>query len=153
MMIVAGVIFLAVMDGLVVFNRYTQRKTAEITANMRLYDGYYRLQYLAATADSVSSGTGSVRLFCQGNGFADLAEMDSLLIASLGPMADTLITGISRLRISDSRQTTGADSICLTIAASSGDCLEISFPVKPPVDRQIIENLREQETQYAYEEL
>ncbi len=152
MMIVAGVIFLAVMDGMVLFNRYTQRKTAEITANMSLYEGYYRLRHLTATADSISAENGHIRLYRQTSGLAELTENDSLLVARTGTMTDTLMSGRSGLRVSESRGRTGADSLCLTITESAGGHLNISFPVKPPVDRQIMENLREQEKQYAYEE-
>jgi Tfp pilus assembly protein PilV len=151
MMIVAGVVFLAVMDGLVLFNRYTQQKTALIIANMKLYEGYYHLRYLTATADSIAVGNGYVRLYRGDNVFTDLVEIDSMLIARTGTMGDTLMQRISDLRISVNRSET--DSLCLTITATTGNRLYISFPIKFSEEEQIIESLREQENLYRYEEL
>jgi Tfp pilus assembly protein PilE len=151
MMIVAGVVFLAVMDGLVLFNRYTQQKTALITANIRLYEGYYHLRHLTATADSIAVGNGYVRLYRGDNIFTDLVEIDSMLIARTGAMADTLMQRIFDLRKSENRSET--DSLCLTMTVAAGNRLYISFPIKSSAEEQIIESLREQENRYRYEEL
>jgi hypothetical protein len=55
-MIVAGVVFLTMMDGLVLFNRYVGRKTQEITGNLRLGEGADMLRHLAAVSDSIAEG-------------------------------------------------------------------------------------------------
>ena len=151
MMIVAGVVFLAVMDGIVLFNRYARRKTIEITDNMRLYEGYYHLRHLVVSADSVSAGSGFVSLYRESAILAELSETDSLLIARIGAFTDTLMAGISGLTLlrADSRH--AADSICLTVAEPDGGRLHISFPVRPAAHRLIVKELQEQEKQYAYE--
>jgi CheY-like chemotaxis protein len=151
-MIIAGVVFLAVMDGLMLFNRYAQRKTAEIADNMRLYEGYSRLRHLAATSDSVSAGEAAITLWRRGEGFAELAESDSLLIARAGAMTDTLMPGVSGLRVCESSVRTDTDSICLSVAIPPDGKLDISLPVRLPVEQRAMEIIREQEKQYTYEE-
>ncbi len=151
MMIVAGIVFLAVMDGIVLFNRYTQLKTEQITANMRLYEGYYHLQYLTAAADSVSAEDSSVRLYRESAVIADLYEKDSVLIVRMGHVTDTLMYRVSGLALAENTPLAEADSVKLAVGEPGGNRLELSFPIKPPVSRTIIPNLREQEKQYAYE--
>jgi hypothetical protein len=138
------------MDGLVLFNRYTGRKTGEIIDNMRLYEGYSRLEHLAATSDSLSADGASISLFRRGNAFAILAESDSLLIVRAGAMTDTLLTGVAGLRVYESPVRTDADSLCITVTTLGGS-LGISFPVTLPPEKRAMEILKEQEKQYAYE--
>jgi hypothetical protein len=142
MMIVAGIVFVSVMEGVTLFNRYAGQKTRQIVDNMRLWDGYYHLRDLAATADSASMAPGSaISLF---NRRATLAELrstpDSMLVAQLGTHIDTLMTGVSGLRFS-------ADTLTVTIR----DTLTVSFAVVPPPEVIIVRSLSERETTYAYE--
>lgn len=143
MMIVAGVVFLAVMDGIVMFGRYARAKTDEITRNIRLYEGYYRLEYLVASADSVTDNGGRLELFRDGGVMSVLAKHDSLLTASTGHLTDTLLWGLEDMRLN------GADSLLFTLSTSS-EPLSISFGLRPPYDESII-NLWEQEITYKYE--
>ncbi len=162
MMIVAGIVFLAVMDGMVLFNRYTQRKTGEITANMRLYEGYYLLRHIAAEADSVSVGevavtgfsmmeSGRITLFREGRATAELTETDSLLVARRVSRIDTLMTGVAELGLLETRDRTGADTIKVTLIRHGGDPLTLSFPVVPATDRVAITTIEEREKPYIYE--
>jgi hypothetical protein len=171
-MIVAGIVFLAVMDGMVLFGRYASRKTGQITGNMRLYEGYYLLRHIAAEADSVAAagnpvwefsaagggvgsggGTGSRRitLFREGRAMAELIETDSLLIARRISRIDTLIAGVSGLALIEARDITGADTLKLTVRIPEGDPLMLSFPVVPATDRLAIKTIEEREKQYIYE--
>lgn len=143
MMIVAGAVFLAVMDGIVMFGRYARAKTDEITRNLRLYEGYYRLEHLVASADSVTDNGGRLELFRDGGIMSILTQRDSLLTASTGHLTDTLLWGLEDMRLN------GADSLLFTLS-TSGEPLPISFGLRPTHDESII-NLRKQETPYAYE--
>jgi hypothetical protein len=157
MMIVAGVVFLAVMEGLGLFNRYMGMKTTEIMTNMRLYEGYYLLRHLTASADSVSmEGTPDrgmcIRLFREDVLVADLSETaDSALIARRGTRLDTLMSSVSGLGLSETSQSAGVDTIKLSISTSDGNRLALGFPVVPAAIRPSLKDLREQERQYAYE--
>lgn len=143
MMIVAGVVFLAVMDGIVMFGRYARAKTDEITRNIRLYEGYYRLEHLLAAADSVNEYSGRLELYRDGRVMSVLTERDSLLTSSTGFLTDTLLWGLVDMQFD------GAEGVLFTLS-TLGEPISISFNVRPPHDLSII-NLREQEIPYAYE--
>jgi hypothetical protein len=140
MMIVAGIVFVSVMDGITLFNRYASLKTRQIVGNMRLWEGYYLLRDLTAAADSVSIEGARVMLFCDYEPVADLFETDSLLMALHGPRTDTLMSGISEL-------TLAADTVRVTIR----NTMIISFPVTPPKQKMIQENLFLKEEPYNYD--
>lgn len=150
-MIVAGVVFLALMDGLLLFNRYTGRKAVEITGNMRLYEGHSHLEYLAATSDSLSADGTTVTLYRHGKQFAELSESDSLLVVRTGSMHDTLMYGVAGLGVYESPVATDSDSVSLSVSISEGGNIHISFPVRLPVEKQAMEIIREHEKQFAYE--
>lgn len=150
MLIVAGVVFLAVMDGLTMFNRYAVRKTRQISENIRLYEGYRRLEHLVSAADSAAAGGVYITLYREGSPMAALAERDSLLIVLAVGSTDTLLSGVSGLRLSESPDA-GADSIRLTLQNSYTGGLNLSFPLKIHTARLSETILREQEKGYAYE--
>ena len=66
MMIVAGVIFLSVMDGLTLFTRLQTQRAAALVENGRASEGYYRLENLIADADSICDEAGGLVLFRSG---------------------------------------------------------------------------------------
>jgi hypothetical protein len=140
MMIVAGIVFVAVMDGVTLFNRYAGRKTRQIADNMRLWEGYYHLRDLSAAADSVSAEDGLIRLFRDGALTVELIEADASLVARFGSRTDTLMSGIFALRLA-------ADTVRLTLR----DTMTISFSVTPPSHKLAVKNLEELETPYAYD--
>jgi hypothetical protein len=142
-MIIAGIVFLAVMDGMVLFGRFASRKTNEITRNMALYDGYYLLRHMAVSADGVSTTDGHLGLCREEVAIAELFIEDSLLVARRGTRTDTLMWGVSELGFTD--------SIHLTVYTAANDTLRITFPVTPAASRITIEKLREREKKYAYD--
>ncbi len=151
MMIVAGIVFASVMDGVVLFNRYAGLKTRQITENMRLWEGYYHLCDLTAAADSVSMQDGIVRLLRRQEPLADLLETDSLLVVRYGLRTDTLMSGISAPELAGGWEQNGTDTIRLAVRNPGEGTLTLRFPVAPPANRLLIENLREREKPYDYE--
>ena len=158
-MIVSGIVFLAAMDGLVLFGRYTTRKTAEITRNMQLWEGYGLLQHLAASSDSVAWQDGDaghldfavpdsrIRLFRADSLVAEIfATDDSVLIARRASRTDTLMTGAFDLTAAAT-----ADSLRFRARTPDGRAIHVSFPVIPAANRLSIKHLQEQESKYAYE--
>ena len=79
MMIVAGVIFLSVMDGLTLFTRLQTQRAAALVENGRASEGYYRLENLIADADSICDEAGGLVLFRSGQQGL-LAIRDSILL-------------------------------------------------------------------------
>ena len=66
MMIVAGVIFLSVMDGLTLFTRLQTQRAAALVENGRASEGYYRLVNLIADADSICDEAVGLVVFWSG---------------------------------------------------------------------------------------
>lgn len=145
MMVVAGIVFVTVMDGITLINRYTVTKTKQITDNMRLYEGYYLLRNLTASSDSVSSTEKRIRLFHGDSMIIDLLEIDSVLVARNGLRVDTLIFGVSRLDL------VGNDSLILSLRTSRGTSLSLWFPIVPATNKLVEKTLSEIEAKYAYE--
>lgn len=150
MLIVAGVVFLAMMDGLTLFIRYSDRKTSQITENIRLYEGYRRLEHIVSAADSAVANDSQIIFYREGSVMAALTEQDSLLLAFVGSMSDTLLSGVSGLQLSESTGI-GADSIRLTLKNPYTGGLNLSFSVKIHTDLIAETTLREREKEYAYE--
>lgn len=89
MMIVAGVIFLSVMDGLTLFTRLQTQRAAALVENGRAAEGYYRLENLIADADSICDEAGGLVLFRSGQQGL-LAIRDSILLYIAADYRDTL---------------------------------------------------------------
>lgn len=143
MMLVTGVVFLAVMDGLTLFTRLQARRTGALLENGRRRDGYFRLESLAAGADSIRTGSGGLDIFHRGR-HSVLALCDSALVYRTGEFRDTLLTGAGGLRLS------GTDPDTLEVALAEG--FTVQFPVQPPSGERYRRSLEEIEAGYGYEE-
>lgn len=89
MMIVAGIIFLSVMDGLTLFTRLQTQRAGMLVRNGQLADNYYRLETLVSDADSICDEAGMLAVFRAGKG-ATLAVRDSALLYIVADYRDTL---------------------------------------------------------------
>ena len=143
MMLVAGVVFLAVMDGLTLFTRLQTRRAGVLLENGRRRDGYFRLEALTAGTDSICTGREGVAVFCSGRQSV-LALCDSALVYRTGEFQDTLLSGVAGLPLS------GTDPDTLEVALAEGFALR--FPVKIPPRERYRRSLDEIEEGYDYEE-
>lgn len=101
MMLVAGIVFLTVMDGLTLFTRLQARRTEALLEAGRRTEGYYRFVSLIAAADSIRSlGTGHLELSVGGR-CAELLLGDSVVVYRVGEFRDTLLDGVSALRLAE----------------------------------------------------
>lgn len=143
MMLVAGVVFLAVMDGLTLFTRLQTRRAGALLENGRRRDGYFQLEALTAGADSIRAGREGVDMFFGGRQSV-LALCDSALVYRTGEFRDTLLSGVAGLRLS------GTDPDTLETALAEG--FTVRFPVEPSPAERYIRSLEEIEEGYDYEE-
>lgn len=101
MMLVAGIVFLTVMDGLTLFTRLQTRRTEALLDAGRRTEGYYRFVSLITAADSIRSlGTGRLELSVGGR-CAELLLGDSVVVYRVGTFRDTLLDGVSALRLAE----------------------------------------------------
>lgn len=99
MMLVAGIVFLTVMDGLTLFSRLQAQRMEALTAAGRRVDGYYRVVWLISRADSILPGASAQLELYRGGSRSELSLRDSALVFSCGDFRDTLLRGVGTLRL------------------------------------------------------
>lgn len=146
MMLVAGIIFLTVMDGLTLFTRLqTQRADALLTTG-RQRDGYYRTLSLIAGADSIRSHVpGQLELYRQ-NRQSVLSVSDSALFYVSGEFHDTLLTHVGALQLWECAEQ--PDTVKIQLAAG----FVVKIPVLPSERERYCMSIEEIEQNYDYEE-
>lgn len=145
MMLVAGIVFLTIMDGLSLFSRLQARRIETLTAAGRQRDGYYRAVSLISRADSILSGVSGHLDLYHGGCRSELSLRDSSLVFSGGDFRDTLLPGVGTLRL----ETGGSAPDTVTIGFAGG--FAAKFPVRSAA-RQYEAALKEIEDNYVYEE-
>lgn len=143
MMLVAGIVFLSVMDGLTLFTRLQTRRAEALFTAGRQRDGYFRLEALTARADSILAGLGGVELY-RGGRLSLLSLGDSALVYSYREFRDTLLRAVTAVRLS------GDEPDTLKVALAQG--FTIRFAVRPPAAKVYRKSLDEIEEGYGYEE-
>ncbi|WP_295940256.1 hypothetical protein [uncultured Alistipes sp.] len=145
MMLVAGVVFLTVMDGLMLFNRLQARRTETLLTSGRERDGYFRTVSLVSGADSIlSPGPGRLEIYRKGQ-LAELSLRDSMLVCRIGEFRDTLLDRMGRLRLAEFSD--GPDTVEIVFGAG----FAAKFAVESPAERYRM-TLDEIEEGYGYEE-
>lgn len=139
-MIVAGIVFLSVMDGLGLMRRHTAAVADRITANSRFYDGYYRLEDIVTGADSITRGDPGAILW-RGGTEIRVSLIDSILVAGYGSVSDTLMHDVETMRTKHA-----PDSLIVVL-----NNLTISFPVTPPIQITAAQSIAENEKEHEYE--
>jgi hypothetical protein len=143
MMLVAGIVFLAVMDGLTLFTRLQTRRAEALLTGGRQRDGYFRLEALVSGADSILTGRDGLEVYCGGR-LSELSVRDSALVYRAGEFRETLLTGVAGMGLS------GVKPDTLEVAFAAG--FTVRFPVELPPAERYRESLDELEKGYGYEE-
>ena len=149
MMIVAGIIFLSVMDGLRIFNRLLAQRMRMIEASERVTTGYYRLEALVAGADSLFMRNGILQLYCGADG-PTLEMVDSALVCRRGAFCDTLLRPVDGLYPVSGNGIT-ADTVVVDYCVSAGRFV-LRFAAKKRMERQYRNSIGQIEDGYGYEE-
>lgn len=145
MMLVAGIVFLTVMDGLTLFSRLQARRMEALTAAGRQREGYYRTVSLISRSDSIlSAASGHLELYRAGRR-SELSLSDSSLIFAGGNFRDTLLRGVGTLRLETCENV--PDTVTIELAGG----FMAKFPVRSAA-RQYDTALEEIEKTYVYEE-
>lgn len=143
MMLVAGVVFLAVMDGLSLFTRLQTRRVEALLTTERLREGYFRLEALVEDSDSILTQQDGAELFRSGRQ-AFLSLEDSTLFYRTETLQDTLLWGVAAIRRSGDKP----DTLEIVLANE----VTIRFPVKPRAGAVYLDALERIENEYGYEE-
>lgn len=145
MMLVAGIVFLTVMDGMTLFTRLQTQRARALASAVRRSGGYTRVVPLVGDADSIlCPAAGRLELYRNGR-LSALSHVDSVLVYRCGGFCDTLLGGVSALRLAE------YDAVPDTVEIGFG----VGFTAKLPVmsaSRQYRMALDEIENGYGYEE-
>ena len=98
MMIVAGIVFLVVTEGLGMFMRLQMRRMVAMERRGRLHEGIYRLETLVCDADRVRPAGAGIAVHRAG-AVAVLGLSDSALIYRRAGFTDTLLVGVGAVRL------------------------------------------------------
>ena len=149
LMILSGVVFLSVMDGLGLLRRFLDRTAQRIAERTEQYAGYFR------TVDSdslISEGERTLALYRKGGIHARLSLADSALIVRQDERSDTLLRNVVRLRtVPEPVLGARIDTLIVELRTEQDSVLSIGFVSRRPPD-PLLKKLSEQEARYKYEE-
>lgn len=165
-MILAGVVFLSMMEGVGLFGRHAARTWQRIEENSRFYGNFCRLEELVAQADSLiaTAGEDGVDIYRGGALRATVAGRDSCLVVAIlltdsampgwdfDPAPDTLLTNVAAMAMAPNRRNPmRIDTLKLLLTARDGATVTATFPAaQHPLEKAAIE-IKEIENRYIYE--
>lgn len=97
--VVSGVLFLVLFDGVDLVRRYTNRLNRGLSAGNALLDNFQQMDHLFRTSDSVLSVEGAFHFYRDGERFALGTIQDSLWLCSRENGQDTLFQGVEENRV------------------------------------------------------
>ena len=153
LMILSGIVFLSVMDGLGLLRHFLDRTAQRIAGHTEQYAGYFRTVDLAGDSDSlVLESEGALALHRRGGVHARLSLADSALIVRQDERSDTLLRNVVRLRTVP-EPTLGAriDTMIVELRTEQDSVLSIGFVSRRPPDA-LLDQLSGLEATYRYEE-
>ena len=97
--IVSGILFIALFDGVNLVRRYTNRLNKMLAAGNSLLDSHQQLDHLFLSCDSVTASTGIFCFYKGGERLALVEHRDSLLVCTRSIGVDTLFREVEEIRI------------------------------------------------------
>ncbi len=144
-MIIAGVVLLAVMEGLTLLNRYIQRRTEKIVSTAELYDGYRRFVTFVNETDSIGDNGTFIELFDDGELRYEInISIDSFLIVNRNYTRDTLFRRVIELDAPN-------DTITLKVLNDRDSLLQYRVAVIPDERKISTKTIEDKENEYRYE--
>ena len=95
--IVSGILFIALFDGVNLVRRYTNRLNKMLAAGNSLLDSYQQLDHLFLSCDSVTASTGIFCFYKGGERLALVEHRDSLLVCTRSIGVDTLFREVEEI--------------------------------------------------------
>lgn len=156
LMILSGVVFLSVMDGLGLLSRFLDRTSQRIAERTEQYAGYFRTVDLAGDSDSLlAENEGRLALYRRGTVHARVVLSDSALVVyreEHGERPDTLLWGVAGLRtVPEPVPGARVDTLIVELYSEQDSVLSIGFVSRRPPD-PLLEKLSGLEAKYRYEE-
>ena len=152
LMIVAGIVFLAVIDGMTLGQRYFDIVAENIDYGQTQYEGYCRIEALINQADSVTCTDEEVTIWMISGTSARLRIEDSSLLVEVDMVRDTLLHHVAWGRnVWSQDESVRIDTLHILVHSTNG-LVALHFPqLLAPADKQS-QALADQEELYHYEE-
>lgn len=107
-LILTGIIFLSVFDGLGIFAKVLRRGESSVANTINDMQAYYNMDYLFSSADSIVGNDGLITFYKRGEAGYRMSFTDSLLIISReGHPPDTVFRNIHGAAMSGNRDNPG----------------------------------------------
>lgn len=150
--IVSGVLFIALFDGVDLVKRYTNRLNRKLATGNTLLDRFQQLDYLFQSCDSVSGTGESFQFYRDGDRQALVERQDSFLFCSRASGVDTLFWGVEKIHIVAVKdQPELVDSLGVQFRYRGRLCY-FEFGTAKRSEREWDEQVREVENQFKEED-
>lgn len=150
-MIISGVVFLSVFEGFSLFRKYALHVTEKVNRNIEFYDGYYKLESLITSADSVVAvENGTVEIYRAGNIHCRLNQSDSTILNTIGDFEDRLLMNAIIEFPAFSKNRMVLDSLNISVSGT-GRQFSFGFTVNRPIQSAATEKIEQSEEGYGYE--
>ena len=163
-MIVSGILFLSVMEGLSLFRNYALSTSGRIAGMGRFYGNFYRLRELVEESDSVVIMDDAAQIYRAGERRMILIRNDTMLIGLLtpttgndlfvddAPKPDTLLWNVAEFyTIPNRRRALRADTVKLILNTTGDGPVTVAFPTARVPREESEDKLEEIEKKYSYE--
>jgi hypothetical protein len=129
--LVTGVVLTAVIEGLGLFGRHTAGLSARIVESGQIREGYFLLDHLITTADSITHVEGRITSWRGGEPRGVLYLRDSMLLNSSAARPDTLLRGVIALNAIPEGIDAPPDSVSLVLL-DDNRMIRLSIPIITP---------------------
>lgn len=154
-LIIMGILFLLVMDGTALFIQFAQKKSNTIAENGKFYDGYYKLNDLIVSADSLKmNGNNQLYIYRSIPGYLHISK-SCLLFSFANEKTDTLLnTKVIKLAYKQAlfENNEYLDSVFVNIQQDSLKVLNLYFVHKPSEKEILRQKWMNLEKKYQYED-
>jgi prepilin-type N-terminal cleavage/methylation domain-containing protein len=141
-MILSGILFLFLFDGLDIINRYGRMTRDKLNKKIELLDGHQALELILEKTDSIRRNNNELILFNSGKNVTRLVvDSTRILLYSNSDDADTLFNNLIGIKYhSLSKDTTSIDSISLFLLMGR-DTLKLDYGIPPSVELNLYHTL------------
>lgn len=141
-MVVSGIIFLLVFDGVGIIKQFSQSVNKRIEAGQTLLYSHQFMEHLMETADSVVNRDNILLFYTKGVVSDTLTVGDSFFVLESRGMADILFVGHAGYRIIPIPDTSHVDSLHIHCVVNAKDTIWLEYG-QPIIRRAYVDNKEE----------
>lgn len=133
-MILSGIIFLLVFDGVAIIKEFSNTVSQRIEAGQAMLYGHQLMEHLVENADSIVKKDNMLLFYKGGVAANSVTASDSSLVLETKGASSTLFEGFIDYRVSSAPERTNhVDSIFIYYIGTAGDSIRLEYG--PPINR------------------